>query len=281
MLRLGQLLSGFQAGGSDRSTDPVVLLAAAWPEIVGDENARNSIPSQVQGDTLLITTSSSAWSHSLSFLTTELLAKVGIRVPRAGIGKLRFRVGKIVRASRPASRAPQRERGMPQRDTAADAAPAQSAEEALARLRVTIEAGERAKRGAGWKECAGCTALIDPASGAFCGPCRAARNDERERRVSRLLYEAPWLGFTGTAKLVEGLSSDVYESIRERLLRRWWDRLSRARMNGKVSRDGSERLIASSYVLLKTGLAPERIATATVRNVLTDELYELIYGTEP
>lgn len=289
MLRLGQLLTGFQAGGADR-TDPVVLLAAAWPELVGDENARNSTPSQVQGDTLLITTSSSAWSHSLSFLTTELLAKIGTRVPQAGIEKLRFRVGKIVRraADRPKAerhgfRAAESGQGdrVAYGDSTAQQPPAQSAQEALARLRGTVEAAERAKRAAGWKECAGCTALIDPASGAFCGPCRAARNDERERRVSRLLYEAPWLGYAGTAKLVEGLSSDVYESIRERLLRRWWDRLSRARMNGTVSRDGSERLIASSYVLLKTGLAPERIATATVRNVLTDELYELIYGTEP
>ena len=70
------------------------------------------------------------------------------------------------------------------------------------------------------------------------------------------------------------------EGIRHRLLVRWWDRLSRARLAGKLSRDGSERLIASSYVLLKSELAPERIGPATVRNVLGDELHELIYGSE-
>jgi hypothetical protein len=123
--------------------------------------------------------------------------------------------------------------------------------------------------------------LVDPDSGAYCAPCRAARNEERERRVSRLLYEAPWLGYAGTAKLVEGLSTDEYGGIRERLLRRWWDRLSRARHSGAVSRNGYERSLASSYVLLKTGIAPEKLALATVRNELTDELFDLIYETEP
>ena len=66
MLKLGQLLGKFNAGGGPDRTDPVVLLAAAWGETVGDENARNSIPAQIQGDSLLITTTSSAWSQSRS-----------------------------------------------------------------------------------------------------------------------------------------------------------------------------------------------------------------------
>jgi hypothetical protein len=279
VLKLGQLLTGFQAGGPDR-TDPVVLLAAAWPEMVGQENARNSGPSQIQGDTLLITTTSSAWSHSLSFLTTQLLAAIATRLPDAGIDKLRFRVGKIVR--RPERSAPVRPAQDALRQVRGDALPPpQTATEALERFRGTIEEGQRAKRALGWKECEGCTALIDPVSGAYCAPCLAAWNEERERRVSRLLYEAPWLGYAGTAKLVEGLSSDEYEGIRERLLRRWWDRLSRARLSGKVTRDNSERSLASSYVLLKTNIAPEKLALQTVRNVLGDELFKLIYETEP
>lgn len=277
MLRLSNLLGAFNTGGPDR-TDPIVLLAAAWTEIVGDDLAIHSIPSQITGDTLLITTTSSAWSQSLSFLGDDLLARIAARLPSSGLAKVRFRVGKI---SRRGAASPVASRGTAQERVAYDERPpAANAREALERLRSGLEEAERAKRDAGWKECEGCTALIEPDSGAFCAPCQAARNDERERRVSRLLFEAPWLGYAGTAKLIEGLSSEEYERIRERLLRRWWDRLSRARFNGKVSADGSERLIASSYVLLKTGVAPERINPATVRNVLTDEIFELIYGTE-
>ena len=94
-----------------------------------------------------------------------------------------------------------------------------------------------------------------------------------------MLYEAPWLGYAGTAKLIEGLHQDEYDAIRLRLLQRWWDRLTRARYHGKLSRDGAERLIASSYVLLKSELAPERLTPAIVRNVLGDELHDLLYVT--
>ena len=276
MLKLRQALGGFSPGGATQATDPLVLLGAAWAEIVGDANAVKSHPSKVEGDTLIVKTAGSGWSHALSCESTQILAAIRSRLPKAGIEKLRFRVGTInapsslSTAKRVIGKAVSRD----SRDPAADA------HEALARLRSDVEAAGRAKRARGWKECAGCTALIVPESGPLCVTCEISRNDERERLVSRLLFEAPWLGFTGTSSLVEGLTHDEYEGIRHRLLTRWWDRLSRARFAGKLSRDRSERLIASSYVLLKSGLAPERIGPATVRNVLGDELHDLIYGTE-
>ena len=36
--------------------------------------------------------------------------------------------------------------------------------------------------------------------------------------------------------------------------------------------------MASSYLLLKTGWEPERITPTIVRNELTDEIHDLIYG---
>ena len=277
MLKLGAALGGWSPGeGGTQATDPLVLLGAAWAEIVGEANAQKSHPSKIEGDTLVIKTAGSGWSHALSCESTKIVAAIRSRVPKAGIEKLRFRVGTIAApgslfaGKRVVGKAVSREARTP----AADAG------EALARLRSDVEATERAKRARGWKECAGCTALIAPESGPLCVTCTIAQNDERERLVSRLLFEAPWLGYAGTSSLVEGLTHDEYEGIRHRLLVRWWDRLWRARLAGKLSRDGSERLIASSYVLLKSELAPERIGPATVRNVLGDELHDLIYGTE-
>ncbi|HET9031081.1 MAG TPA: DUF721 domain-containing protein [Candidatus Aquilonibacter sp.] len=271
-------MGGWSPGSGDatQATDPVVLLGASWGEIVGADNARKSHPTKVEGDALVIKTAGSGWSHALSCESERILAAIRTRLPKAGIEKLRFRIGTI--AAPGSLSAPQRVTG--KAATRVERPSAVSADEALARLREDVEGVQRAKRARGWKECTGCTALIAPDSGPFCVTCEIARNDERERLVSRLLFEAPWLGYAGTSSLVEGLSRDEYESIRLRLLTRWWDRLSRARYNGKVSRDGSERLIASSYVLLKSELAPEKISPATVRNVLGDELHDLIYGTE-
>jgi hypothetical protein len=121
--------------------------------------------------------------------------------------------------------------------------------------------------------------LIAP-DAVMCVSCVLARSDEREREISRLLFEAPWLGYAGVVAAAPGIDPHEYEAIRRRLLARWWERLARAARRGELSRDGSERSIASSYVILQSGLAPERITTATLRNVLGDDLHDLLYGTE-
>jgi len=277
VLKLGQALGSWAPGSGEGATDPLVLLGAAWAEIVGEEIARKSHPTKIEGDALVIKTAGSGWSHALSCESEKIIAAIRARLPKSGIEKLRFRIGTIVAPGSLSS-----SRRVVEKAAAVQhgRAPAATADEALARLRGDVEDAQRAKRARGWKECASCTALIAPDSGPFCVTCEVARNDERERLVSRLLFEAPWLGYAGTSSLVEALSRDEYESIRRRLLARWWERLMRAHRNGKVSRDGSERLIASSYVLLKSELAPEKINPATVRNVLGDELHDLIYGTE-
>jgi hypothetical protein len=261
--------------------DPVVLLAAGWGEIVGDEVGRHSHPNRIVDGTLLVTTRSSAWSQQLSFLSEHVLAAVRARFPKTSIAQLRFRVGTLPDPSRQsAGTATRRPPFAPRRGGDATHAPSGSAQEAVARFRGSVDERQRAKLAAGWKECRGCGALIVPAGAAFCITCANARADERTAAVARLLFEAPWLGFAGTAALAEGLTHREYESIRARLLARWWETLARARAAKRLSRDGRERLIASSYVLLKSKLPPEEIAPATVRNVLGDELNDLIYGTE-
>jgi hypothetical protein len=276
VLKLGAALENWRPSeGPMRAIDPIVLLAAGWSEIAGPNVAANSHPAKIQGDTLFVTTRAGGWSEQLSYLHDQVLANVNARLPGAGIAKLRFNVGRIVerRALPGLTRAAAGRWGPPKPPP-----PTKTAGEALAQFREAVDTVERAKRLRGWKECEGCTVLIAPAAGPYCVSCAIARDEAREHLVSRLLYEAPWLGYAGSAKLVEDLNRDEYERIRQRLLSRWWERLTRARYAGKLSRDGSERLIASSYVLLKSELAPERLSPATVRNVLGDEVYALIYG---
>jgi hypothetical protein len=276
VLKLSDALGAWTPSKTSGPADPVVLLGAAWSEIVGPENARNSHPAQLTGDTLIVTTQSSVWSAQLSYLSEQIVEALRARLPRAMIAKVRFRVGKLP------ARSSQKRRARVIEDVQAvpyTHEPVTDAREALGRFRASVDAAERAKRARGWKVCGGCNALIAPDAGSLCTSCGIARDAERERQISRLLFEAPWLGFAGTAKLIEDLRQDEYDSIRRRLLQRWWDRLRRVHLSGSLSRDGAERLIASSYVLLKTELAPERLTPAIVRNVLGDDLHALLYET--
>ncbi|HTX57524.1 MAG TPA: DUF721 domain-containing protein [Candidatus Acidoferrales bacterium] len=277
MLKLADALGAWAPAEGAGPTDPIVLLGAAWSEIVGAENARNSHPLQLAAQTLTIVTASSVWSAQLSYLSEQIVATLRARLPRAEIERVRFRVGKLPRRGSHSRGKRVVERGGTSSTARKEAA---DANEALGHFRASVDAAERAKRAGGWKECLGCTALIAPDTGPRCTSCELARDAERERQISRLLFEAPWLGFAGTSKLIEDLRQDEYESIRRRLLQRWWDRLRRVRLTGTLSRDGSERLIASSYVLLKSELAPERLTPAIVRNMLGDELHELLYNAD-
>jgi hypothetical protein len=163
---------------------------------------------------------------------------------------------------------------------AADRAVAATAVEALAHFREEVERGDRARRSQGWRDCRACGALHPSNADDLCVACNNTALRRRGEAVARLLFEAPWLGYAGTAALVNGLKEGEYENIRAQLLTRWWGTLVQARAEKRLSRDGRERLIASSYVLLRTQIPPEEIIPATVRNVLGDELHDLIYGTE-
>ncbi len=262
--------------GAALSGDPLTNIKAAWPAIVGDEVAVNSRPAEIARDTLLVVTRSSAWSQQLAFLSEQVLE--GIR-ERTGIAleRVRFRVGRVTEN---AAALPRRTRPAPRARLQNARPPVQSLEAAFARFKEDVAASERAKAAAGWKECTRCGVRISPASGPFCVPCENASAQERDARVARLLFEVPWLGYAGIAPLVEGLTPQAYEAIRLQLLRRWKDVLERVRRTGGAQLTTRDRMIASSYVLLKSELDPERIAPAVVRDLLGDELHEIFYGSE-
>jgi hypothetical protein len=263
---------------ADASVDPLAAIRSVWSEVAGAQVATNSQPVELRRGVLLLVTRSSAWSQQLGFLADRIVSALNERVPQAGVRQLRFRVGRISTRASAASAAAQAVR--PPRPSRAARAPAADVHEALAHFREDIDNYGRAKRAAGWKECRQCGVWIAARTGPECSSCASADADQRAKSIARLLYDTPWLGFEGAKRLVCGLSRDEYELIRRRLLKRWWDMLQRALRSERLSRDGRERLIAGSYVLLKTGIDPERIAPQTVRNELGESLHDLIYGTE-
>jgi hypothetical protein len=276
MLKLSAALSGWGPAEKSLAREPLVLLEAGWDDIVGLQVAQNSHPTRIADGALLITTRSSAWSHQLMLLGEHVLRAIAARVPTAGVNELRFRVGRL-----PLRRAAPGPRGASVRVRAAlERAEAASPEEALARFRDAVERSNRSKQAQGWKACGGCGALVAPALGDTCAACGSGGVQRRAEAAARLLFEAPWLGYAGTAALVHGLKEEEYETIRAQLLTRWWGILVQARVAKRLSRDGRERLVASSYVLLHSKIPPEDIMPATVRGILGDELHDLIYAEQ-
>lgn len=271
MQTLRSVLSAWQPSETSAG-DPLAQIRVQWATIVGDEIAAHSRPAELNRGALLVVTRSSAWSQQLSFLSERVTEAVreatGVQLER-----VRFRVGRIsTRPHSPAARTPAARKAVQLRE------PAPTLESAVALFRENVQTAQRAKAGAGWKECNRCGIQIVPDTGEFCAPCANARSAERAATIARLLFEVPFLGYAGIAEHVDDLSRREYERVRMALLARWWDALTQLRRSGRASVTKRERDIASSYVLLKTGLDPERIAPAVVRDLLGDDLYNLFYN---
>jgi len=260
--------------------DPLLAIAAAWPEVVGKEVAANAWPSQIERGALLVTARSGAWSQQLTFLSEQILGAIRERFPEVTLERLRMRVGKLpaVAARRGEVVPGQTAAPSRQRPKALDA------QAALAGFQADVQAYQRAKRTAGWKECQRCGALIAPRSQAFCVVCVNARDDDRAGIVARLLFEAPWLGPEEVLQTVAGLTPEAYDRIRRRLLRAWVDELRLARKRHAVKAEINHvriRKLASSYVLLETRIDPNRLELdSPVRRNALGDLYAFIREVE-
>jgi hypothetical protein len=279
VLRLGAVLDGWRPKPGPGS-DPLVAVRAAWSELVGADVARAAQPVAIDREqTLVVLTTSSAWSHQLAFLEPEIVRGLRALPELHALIRLRFRVGKL----RP--RATSHD-GVSGPRHATDAVPreppAKTLDDALARLRRSVERTRAAHRAQGGTFCALCEAPVD--AGPTCRPCR--EDDLRRRRFAceRLLFEAPWLTPQEVIDAIEGLDADAYDGIRRRLLRTWWDELRRAKALHKLRQPVDRvrlRKLASSFVLLETRIDPNRLEMdSAVRMNALGDLYDFVREIE-
>jgi len=248
--------------------DPLVSIVGAWEGIVGREVAQNTRPQQLASGTLIVVTTSSAWSQQLAFLEPQVLEALGALPEGCRVTRLRFRVGRVqLRGGPRPAGAGRHAPPPPSRSPAKPSDP-----DPIARLRARIsDAQTRAEA-----HCRGCGVPLE--GGQRCAPCAFEERRGRLERAQRLMYETPWLGFEAIAEHSGGLDRRDCEEVRRELLRRWWETLARVERTGRLRSDGFERRIASSYLLLQSGLAPDQVSRAAMRNLLGDHLEALLFG---
>lgn len=214
-----------------RVHDPLRAIAAAWESIVGEDVAQNSRPQRLMERTLMVTTTSSAWSQQLAFYEPRVLEALRALPEAATVDRLRFRVGRL-RAREDAAPPSARPRDLKAARDPGDG------DDVLVRLRERV----RENTARAGRCCQGCGIPVEQAS--RCAQCVLYEREQRRTLVQRMLYEAPWLGYEGTAGQIPQLERGEYDEARRDLLRRWWDVLVRADRTGRLRPDGFERRIA-------------------------------------
>ena len=94
MERIGQGVERQLARFDGRGAMPRIV--AAWPEVVGDEVARNAWPARVARDgTLHVNTSSSVWAFELGQLAPSIVERLRAELGDAAPTALRFAQGHL------------------------------------------------------------------------------------------------------------------------------------------------------------------------------------------
>lgn len=66
-------------------------ILAAWPKVVGPENAQHSTPESVIDGTLFVRCATTGWAQQLRFLRGQLLARIQDEFPDAGVTQITVR----------------------------------------------------------------------------------------------------------------------------------------------------------------------------------------------
>jgi predicted nucleic acid-binding Zn ribbon protein len=89
-----------------RRADPAAAAArAAWPQVVGEQVARHSLPIRMSGDTLVVHCSGSTWASELTLLAAHVRESLGAAMGDAAPARLRFEVGELPASAAAASEA--------------------------------------------------------------------------------------------------------------------------------------------------------------------------------
>ena len=235
--------------------DPLGAIGAAWGGIVGERRRRKCGAARTRGLDL-------DRDYALECLEQPAAPARAANFERAGglAGRPEDRAdrlprrdgapaGALRRGARRNRRTPARERAAAGRRCAGSPrafAPARrrAARPRAARVRRVRDSarGRRPRALRALRRCSGAHAKRGGSADSLCG---AVACDSRETRASRRVWTGP-----NTIR------------ARRQLLQRWWTTLQRARVAERLSSGRPRtRQVASSYVLLQTGLAPDRITT--------------------
>lgn len=285
--RLRTILERWQPSGAGADPDATSAVASAWADVVGPDVARRTRPGKLHDGALTVYTAGSTWSHQLTFLAPKIVAALNERCPKSAVSRLRF----VVASGRTkalldgiAKTATALERA---RDARGDGPPVvldartDDAEDIVARLRRRQQALDRRREREGWTRCAQCANWREPSLGAQ-RPCRTCADEARragDNRIERVLINAPWLRRTDISSHVPDAQEDAYERVRRRLLSRWEEQMFAAqRRLRRRELHASDRVVAWSYLMLRSGMQQHVIGRAVVSDALGDEWADALAG---
>jgi hypothetical protein len=288
--RLSSILGRWKPAHYAGDGDPSAIVGAVWPDAVGPDVARRTRPGKLRDGVLTVYTAGSTWSHQLTFLAPAIVAELNALSPSAGVQRLRFVVASgatkahLDGLARP-SAARGREAGRVRAgDTPAVDDDAENAEDIVARLRRRQQALDRRREREGWRRCTYCGAWRNPANNAgvaddACAVCAEEARSAADNRIEHILTSAPWLRQGAVASHIADADDAAYDRVRRRMLSRWEEQIFLARRRLRRNElHATDRVVAWSYLMLRTGMQQHVIGRAVVADALGEDWADTLVG---
>lgn len=253
-----------------------------WQEIVGDEINTHARPAVVQGTTLVISVTNSAWCHHLSMFKNEIIGKINRFIGEKLITDIRFQAGYFQNCQNGDNT--DRNDYILQYDMdkvylddadcrQIDAVVSQVADEQLRqRLQQFVQKQFRLKKvrsRQAWHRCADCTALC-PADKVYCNSCEIRERHERANKIRKLLLEVPWLNYAECSQYIE-CKPHEFQLARDGL---------RELLERKFYAGEDDRAFILTLVMIINGLKPDKV-TEEIVNATLEQIRRKKYGFTP
>jgi hypothetical protein len=287
--RLGTILDRWRPSRDAPIADHASSIASAWAESVGPDVARRTRPGRLRDGVLTVYTAGSTWSHQLTFLAPTILAALLDRCPDAGLRHLRF----VVASGRTKalldglavarSGAARHTKALFISDSEPTLADADSADvDAIVRhLRRRQQSLDRRREREGWTRCEVCSAWRRPVDSpeAACAVCAQEARRAADNRIERVLANAPWLRCGDMRSYAPDVDDRAFARVRRRLMARWEEHLFAARRRLRRGElQAGDRVVAWSYLMLRSNLHQHEIGRAVVTDVLGEQWAQALAG---
>jgi Dna[CI] antecedent DciA-like protein len=288
--RLGTILDRWRPNRDMPIADPASSIAAAWAESVGPDVARRTRPGRLRDGVLTVYTAGSTWSHQLTFLAPTILAALIDCCPDSGVRHLRFvvasgRTKALLDGLAVARAGVARQAKAPLiSDSDASLADADSAgvDAIIRHLQLRQQSLDRRREREGWTRCEVCSAWRRPvdAPEAACAVCAHEARRAADNRIERVLANAPWLRSGDMRSYAPGVDDRAFSRVRRRLMARWEEHLFAARRRLRRGElQAGDRVIAWSYLMLRSNLHQHEIGRAVVTDVLGEQWAQALAGS--
>lgn len=256
-----------------------------WPQVAEGALAKYTQIADFKNRTLYIEATSSVWAQQLLFYKQMIIEKFKVLVPSAYIKDIKTKSTGVLRQ-------PIAPIEIKRKEDVIDKVAQEEIKDILAdipdpnlkeKFKHVLEKDRLMRSMDQRLECPICGKRFQ-GMGEICINCCSEHMHKGDIVIARYLEEAPWSKYQDIIK-DHGAQIDEanYHHLKEKIINKLMDRIQT--MSYAYYKTRSKKLVEAikkeivKYVMLKTGLTPEKINDNIIANQVTMRLYKMIYGS--